>query len=95
MRTRLLAWFGATIALTAGLIAVIIAVFGTGRDTLDRCSMTPRGFPTRFTSVTVDWEWFPPGNVCVWHSPRGEEMRRRPDEIYPWRDKGEGGEKLR
>ena len=88
---RLVAVLGCVLAVAA----VVLVVVSPGRETLDRCSSTPRGFPTRFTSVTVEWEWFPPGSVCVWRSPQGEEMRRRPDEIYPWQDRGEGGEKLR
>ena len=82
----------------AAVVALAGAPFfalASSRDDLDDCSMTPRGFPTRFRSLTTEWEFWPPGIVCVWHSPQGEEMRRRPDEIYPWRDRGEGGEKLR
>jgi len=87
---------------TVAFVSAVVFVIGTpfvalagARDDADRCTLTPRGFPVRFTSVTATWEWWPPGTVCVWRSPQGEEMRRRPDEISPWRDRGEGGEKLR
>ena len=92
---RLSTVLAVALAIATAAVAGMLVLLGTGRGTLDRCSMTPRGFPTRFTSVRVEWEWLPPGNVCVWNSPQGEEMRRRPDEIFPWRDRGEGGAKLR
>jgi hypothetical protein len=63
-------------ALTAAVIAV--ASVGSSRDAMDDCTATPPGAASPPGAiVAVDWEWLPPGYVCVFEDRNGRELERR------------------
>jgi hypothetical protein len=76
---RLVVAAGLLIALAAATVAA--ASIASSRDAMDDCTATP---PGRVGSdpgmiVAVDWEWLPPGYVCVFQDRNGRELdRRRP-----------------
>jgi hypothetical protein len=43
------------------------------------CGLTPPGFPShlRGGGVHADWEWWPPGHVCVHTDDQGRVLARR------------------
>ena len=69
----------------AGVLLVAVAVAAlalagvdSSRDAMDDCTATPpSGASAPGTVVAVDWEWFPPGYVCVFVDQNGREVERR------------------
>lgn len=61
------------------LAAVAVASVGSSRGAMDECTATPpeRAGSDPGTIVSVDWEWFPPGYVCVFADRNGRELERR------------------
>lgn len=58
--------------------AAAMAGVGSSRDAMDDCTATPPGAGSApGTIVAVDWEWFPPGYVCVFEDRNGRELERR------------------
>jgi len=70
---------GVVLFLALATVAAAVASVGSSREAMDDCTATPpgRAGTTPGTIVGVDWDWLPPGYVCVFKARDGRELARR------------------
>ncbi|MDQ3066219.1 MAG: hypothetical protein M3R12_03560 [Actinomycetota bacterium] len=68
---------GVVLFLALATVAAAVASVGSSRERWTTAQRRRRAGTTPGTIVGVDWEWLPPGYVCVFKARDGRELARR------------------